>query len=108
MSFWRLRTAVRGFREDQFQRVFDRFYRVEEGRSRESGGAGLGTSDRPVEREIHGGRVRVKSEPGKGCVFSVILPRVASVSGSEGSGENDASLSGHRTSTVVADIRTAP
>ena len=94
-----------GIPQDQLPRVFDRFYRVEEGRSRESGGTGLGLSIARWSAEIHGGRVGVKSEPGKGCVFSVILPRAASVSASE----SVASLSGEcRTNAVVADIRTAP
>ena len=98
-----------GIPQDQLPRVFDRFYRVEEGRSRESGGTGLGLSIARWSVEIHGGRVRVKSEPGKGCVFSVILPRATSVSGCEGQRESVARLSAQRrTSTAVADIGTAP
>jgi heavy metal sensor kinase len=55
-------------------RVFDRFYRVDRSRSRESGGSGLGLA---ICREIataHGGRVWVESEEGKGSAFSLALP----------------------------------
>jgi two-component system sensor histidine kinase VicK len=54
--------------------VFDRFYRVDRSRSRESGGSGLGLA---ICREIataHGGRVWVESEEGKGSAFSLALP----------------------------------
>jgi heavy metal sensor kinase len=54
-------------------RVFDRFYRVDRSRSRESGGSGLGLA---ICREIataHGGRVWVESEEGKGSAFSLAL-----------------------------------
>jgi heavy metal sensor kinase len=53
--------------------VFDRFYRVDRSRSRESGGSGLGLA---ICREIataHGGRVWVESEEGKGSAFSLAL-----------------------------------
>jgi heavy metal sensor kinase len=54
--------------------VFDRFYRVDRSRSRESGGSGLGLA---ICREIataHGGRVWVDSEEGNGSAFSLALP----------------------------------
>jgi len=54
--------------------VFDRFYRADPSRSRESGGSGLGLA---ICREIvtaHGGRVWVQSEEGKGSAFSLALP----------------------------------
>jgi heavy metal sensor kinase len=53
--------------------VFDRFYRVDRSRSRESGGSGLGLA---ICREIataHGGRLWVESEVGKGSAFSLAL-----------------------------------
>ncbi len=55
-------------------RIFDRFYRVEQGRSRQSGGAGLGLAIVKQVAEAHGGRVWVHSEVGTGTTFTVELP----------------------------------
>jgi heavy metal sensor kinase len=59
--------------EDQ-PRVFDRFYRVDKARWRESGGAGLGLSIAKWAVEAHGGAISLESE-GKGSTFRIILPR---------------------------------
>lgn len=64
-----------GIPRDQLNRVFDRFYRVEEGRSRESGGAGLGLSIAEWSVRVHGGRLSVRSEPGQGSIFTIELPQ---------------------------------
>jgi heavy metal sensor kinase len=60
--------------EDQ-PKVFDRFYRVDKARWRESGGAGLGLSIAKWAVEAHGGAVSLKSELNKGCSFRITLPR---------------------------------
>jgi heavy metal sensor kinase len=65
-----------GIPKDKLSRIFDRFYRVEEGRSRESGGAGLGLSIAQWSVEIHHGRVTALSDEGKGCTFRIALPRL--------------------------------
>ncbi|HTX17622.1 MAG TPA: ATP-binding protein [Bacteroidota bacterium] len=60
-------------REDQ-PKIFDRFYRVDKGRSREMGGSGLGLSIAQWITETHGGKIFVQSEVNKGSIFSVLLP----------------------------------
>ncbi|MBL8294598.1 MAG: HAMP domain-containing protein [Bryobacterales bacterium] len=64
-----------GIPQNELNRVFDRFYRVEEGRSRESGGAGLGLSIAEWNVRVHGGRLTAHSQPGRGSVFTIDLPR---------------------------------
>ena len=59
--------------EDQ-NRIFERFYRVDKGRSRQLGGSGLGLSIVKHVMEIHQGEVRLQSEIGKGSRFTLIFP----------------------------------
>lgn len=70
-----------GIPEDEHDRVFERFYRVDAARSRNSGGSGLGLSIVKHVVQNHGGDVRVWSHPGKGSTFTARLPE-ASVSAS--------------------------
>jgi len=58
-------------------RVFDRFYRVDRGRSRETGGAGLGLAIAKWAVEINGGRIELFSGPGGGSSFRIWLPAAA-------------------------------
>jgi two-component system phosphate regulon sensor histidine kinase PhoR len=63
-----------GIEARHLDRIFERFYRVDPGRSRELGGTGLGLSIVKNMVEAMSGRVRVESAPGQGAVFSVTLP----------------------------------
>jgi two-component system phosphate regulon sensor histidine kinase PhoR len=54
--------------------IFERFYRVDKGRSREMGGTGLGLSIVKHIVFLHGGEIRVHSKPGEGSRFSIIIP----------------------------------
>jgi two-component system, OmpR family, phosphate regulon sensor histidine kinase PhoR len=58
------------------QRIFERFYRIDKARSRETGGTGLGLSIVRHVAERHGGRVEVQSTIGVGSTFIVHLPSV--------------------------------
>ncbi|CAM5788819.1 sensor histidine kinase [Cellulomonas persica] len=58
------------------ERVFERFYRVDAARSRETGGTGLGLSIVKHVAADHGGEVTVWSRPGRGSTFTIRLPRV--------------------------------
>jgi len=63
-----------GLSPEDRERVFQRFYRTERSRSRESGGAGLGLSIAQAIVGAHGGRIGVESEPGTGSTFWFTLP----------------------------------
>jgi signal transduction histidine kinase len=62
-------------------RVFERFYRVDRARSRDTGGTGLGLAIVRHVTENHHGTVRVSSELGRGTTFEVRLPRAAAATG---------------------------
>jgi signal transduction histidine kinase len=64
-----------GIASSEQDRVFDRFYRVQNGSGR--GGYGLGLFLVRRIMEAHGGRAEVDSEPGRGSRFRLILPAVA-------------------------------
>ena len=63
-----------GIMSQDVPRLFERFYRVDKARSRQSGGTGLGLSIVKHIVEMHGGRVEVQSEYERGSVFSFTLP----------------------------------
>jgi two-component system phosphate regulon sensor histidine kinase PhoR len=59
-----------GIPAEHLPRIFERFYRVDKERSRDAGGTGLGLAIVKHIAEAHGGKVEVKSQPGKGSTFS--------------------------------------
>jgi len=63
-----------GIAQEHIDHIFERFYRVDKARSRETGGNGLGLHIVLKVVSIHGGHVDITSVPGQGSVFSIILP----------------------------------
>ncbi|MEU5103105.1 MULTISPECIES: HAMP domain-containing sensor histidine kinase [unclassified Streptomyces] len=64
-----------GVPEEERERIFERFVRLDDARSRDDGGAGLGLA---IARDVvlrHGGRLDVRTAPGGGALFAVRLPR---------------------------------
>ena len=64
-----------GITTEHLPRIFERFYRVDKGRSRKLGGTGLGLAIVKHIVQAHRGRVTVKSTPAVGSVFTIHLPR---------------------------------
>jgi two-component system heavy metal sensor histidine kinase CusS len=72
-----IRDTGSGIEAEALPHIFDRFFRADPARSRNSGGAGLGLA---IVRQIvllHGGSVQIASEPGRGTIVSVVLPQSA-------------------------------
>src|SRR3990170_2333276 len=63
-----------GIPEKDIPRIFERFYRVDKGRSRELGGTGLGLAIVKHIIQGHNGKIWIKSTLGKGSIFSFVIP----------------------------------
>jgi two-component system phosphate regulon sensor histidine kinase PhoR len=63
-----------GIAREHQERIFERFFRVDDARSKEVGGTGLGLAIAKHLVELNGGRIEVESEPGHGSTFKVFLP----------------------------------
>ncbi|ALP36469.1 hypothetical protein ASL14_10175 [Paenibacillus sp. IHB B 3084] len=68
-----------GMSKEQLERIFERFYRGDESRTRSSGGAGLGLAITQSIVEAHGGKITAASTQGEGSVFKVTLPLAGAV-----------------------------
>jgi signal transduction histidine kinase len=64
-----------GIPDEDLPRIFERFYRVDDARNRETGGTGLGLAIVRHVAELHGGAVKVDSRLGDGATFQVLVPR---------------------------------
>jgi heavy metal sensor kinase len=63
-----------GIAPEHRDKVFDRFYRIDEARSREAGGSGLGLAIAKWGAQAHGGRLELDCTSKPGCIFRLILP----------------------------------
>ncbi|AZH27681.1 MULTISPECIES: HAMP domain-containing sensor histidine kinase [Paenibacillus] len=68
-----------GMGKEQLERIFERFYRGDESRTRSSGGAGLGLAITQSIVEAHGGSITAESTLGTGSIFKVTLPLAGTV-----------------------------
>ncbi len=64
-----------GIAEEHLPRLFERFYRIDQARSRDLGGTGLGLAIVKHICNAHGGKVTVQSQVGQGSIFTMILPK---------------------------------
>jgi heavy metal sensor kinase len=62
-----------GISDEDLDKVFDRFYRVDQSRSKEGGGIGLGLSICEEIVKLHGGRIKIRSQIGTGTTVSIYL-----------------------------------
>ncbi|WP_409342433.1 sensor histidine kinase [Paenibacillus sp. MBLB4367] len=69
-----LRDEGEGIAPDDMPRLFERFYRSDRSRSRESGGSGLGLSIAKSIVDLHGGKLGAESAPGQGSLFWFTVP----------------------------------
>jgi heavy metal sensor kinase len=63
-----------GVSSEDLPHIFERFYRADRARTRDSGGSGLGLAIGSWVAQVHGGEIRVQSEPSRGSCFEVRLP----------------------------------
>lgn len=64
-----------GIPREHRDKIFDRFYRIDEGRSRDMGGAGLGLAIAKWGAEAHEGYLELQCPEGGGCIFRLVLPK---------------------------------
>ena len=65
-----------GIPQEEIENIFERFYRVDKARSRETGGSGLGLHIAKRIMKLHKGEINIKSKEGRGTVIELLLPTV--------------------------------
>jgi len=76
-AFVEVRDEGPGIAPEHRERIFERFYRADAGRSRETGGTGLGLSLVKSTTEAHGGRIELETARDRGSTFRLVLPHGA-------------------------------
>ena len=71
-----IRDEVVGISEEDSRRIFDRFYRVDDSRTKATGGTGLGLAIVKRIVELHKGQIKINSELEKGTEISIVLPLI--------------------------------
>jgi two-component system OmpR family sensor kinase len=79
-----------GLTPEQTQRVFERFYRADQARTRTTGGSGLGLAIVSALVTAHGGTASVQSTPGRGATFRIVLPLAPEAQGTDDPQDQDA------------------
>ncbi|NYE19534.1 sensor histidine kinase [Microbacterium immunditiarum] len=98
-----------GIPEGEQDRIFERFYRADQARSRRTGGTGLGLSIVKHAVQRHGGEVRLWSRPGRGSTFTIRLPLIPPPEGDGASNRRKAKQKAKkkpRTPTAAAIVTT--
>jgi signal transduction histidine kinase/DNA-binding response OmpR family regulator len=70
----RIRDTGRGIPSPRVNKIFDRFYQVDDGSTRTQAGTGIGLALTREFVELHHGKIRLESEVGKGSTFTILLP----------------------------------
>lgn len=98
-----------GIAPENQERIFERFYRVDPARSRQTGGTGLGLSIVKHVITNHGGEVALWSQPGRGSTFTVRLPELEEgLDSLTGLGEDPVDLTAHlNTDDLTEDTQSA-
>lgn len=72
---YKVRNTGKGIKKENLQKIFERFYRVDSSRARNTGGYGLGLSIAQTIAQKHGGTIKAESEYGKWAEFTFTMPK---------------------------------